>query len=100
MPLPGKSIAGCLLVAIMVLTCGLTGCGGDGSNPNDVTVVIADELGMLHRVRSASELDELLNDDSSADTPGTVSSPSIESPLEAVPLDGWSLDHARSRGAP
>ena len=94
MPHPGISIAACLSVAVLVLTCGLTGCGGDGSNPNDVTVVIADELGMLHTVRSASELDELLDDDAPAGKPGFESPLSIDTLLEAEPLDVWPFELA------
>ena len=97
MPHPGISIAACLSVAVLVLTCGLTGCGGDGSNPNDVTVVIADELGMLHTVRSASELEELLDHDSPAGNPSVGKSLSIDILLEAEPLDVWSLEHSKLR---
>ena len=48
--------------AILAATSGLTGCGGEGSNPKDVSTVIPDESGMLRKVRSASELEGLLKD--------------------------------------
>jgi hypothetical protein len=82
-----------------VATCGLTGCGGEGSSPNDVTVVITDETGMLRRVRSAAELEELLEGDRPAASPSLIRSLSIGSALEAEPLDAWPLDHAQLRGA-
>ena len=59
---PFHSSARCAALAILAATCGLTGCGGEGSNPKDVSTVIPDETGMLRKVRSASELEGLLKD--------------------------------------
>jgi hypothetical protein len=56
----GNSIAVRFSIAILVAACGLTGCGGEGSNPKDVTIIAADETGMLRKLRSASELEGLL----------------------------------------
>ena len=95
---PGNSLA-CLSIAVMVATGGLTGCGGEGSNANDVTVVITDELGMSRRVRSAPELDELLNGAWPAASPRLVSSSSVDTALEAKPLEVWPLERAQRRGA-
>ena len=95
---PGNPLA-CLSIAVMVAICGLTGCGGEGSNANDVTVVITDEMGMLRRVRSASELDALLNGDWPVASPSLVSTLSIDTALEAQPLDVWSLERAQPCGA-
>jgi hypothetical protein len=95
---PGNSLV-CLSMAVMVATCGLTGCDGEGSNPNDVTVVVTDEMGILRRVRSASELDALLNGDWPAASPRLVSGSSIDTALEAELLDAWPLDIAQRRGA-
>ncbi|MEO8061180.1 MAG: hypothetical protein ABI821_00380 [Pseudomonadota bacterium] len=57
---PGNALAVRTTLAILIATCGLTGCGGDGSNPNDIITVGPDEAGMLRKVRSASELEGLL----------------------------------------
>ena len=66
---------------------------------NDVTVVITDELGMLRRLRSASELDALLNGDWPAASPSLVSTLSTDTALETELLDVWSLERAQPCGA-
>jgi len=70
---PGKSIALRVSLGILAATCGLTGCGAEGSNPNDLVVEIPDEAGMLRKVRSASEFEGLLKDALHEATPGVVS---------------------------
>lgn len=57
-----NSIAVSLSLALLAATSGLTGCGGEGSNPNDITVVEVDEAGISRELRSASELEVLLKD--------------------------------------
>ena len=54
------SIAVSLAFATLAAGCGLTGCTREGSNPNDVVLVDRDQAGMLHEIRSASELESLL----------------------------------------
>jgi hypothetical protein len=84
---PGNSIALRVSLGILAATCGLTGCGAEGSNPNDVVVEIRDEAGMLRKVRSASEfegLDGTASLVSSIPIPGLHSDPRIAGQL-AIP---------------
>jgi hypothetical protein len=56
----GNSVAARVSLAIVAVACGLTGCAGQGSNPNDIGIAVPDETGVLRRLRSASELEGLL----------------------------------------
>jgi hypothetical protein len=47
---------------VLFVSVGLPGRGGGGSSAQDITLLKIDETGMLHRVRSAAELEGLLQE--------------------------------------
>ncbi|MEJ0085736.1 MAG: hypothetical protein WDO72_08645 [Pseudomonadota bacterium] len=69
---PGNWIAVRVSLAVLAATCGLTGCGADGSNPKDISIDVPDENGVLRKVRSASELEGLLKGTLPEATPGVT----------------------------